>query len=374
MRDSKRSIIRVIAQRPARALTCAVLAVALASAPVLSPLSAYAVSDKTQAELSSAEAQVDQYAAAYDEATAKLEELQQQIDENTQAIAEIEAKLPEQQSQASQAMRDQYKYQQGSNPMVSLVLNSQSLSDFITTGVYYDEIQSANNEAINQLNEMQSELEQRQTELDQAKVQLEEEQQKAEEALAAAKKARSEAQAKAEAEAAAELAALANDTAPAEGTGESGNNPNSSATKPGGSANVPVNSGSGMWDMSRDEFIDTWGARIDAYLAGSPLAGYGRVFAEASWNTGVDPRWSPAISCVESSKGAHCVRSYNAWGMSKAGGGWLSFGSWEEAINYHVSYLKRVYGTTHTPAAAQKYCPPTWQDWYNKVAREMNRM
>ena len=63
MRDSNRSIISVIAQRPARALTCAALAVAFATTPLVSPTAAYAVSAETQAELAAAESQVDQYAA-----------------------------------------------------------------------------------------------------------------------------------------------------------------------------------------------------------------------------------------------------------------------------------------------------------------------
>ena len=94
----------------------------------------------------------------------------------------------------------------------------------------------------------------------------------------------------------------------------------------------------------------------------------------AAWNTGVDPRWSPAIACIESSKGLYCANSYNAWGWSAVGGGWRSFGSWGEGISAHVAYLGRNYGSTLTPDAAKKYCPPTWQDWYNKVAGQMNRI
>lgn len=48
------------------------------------------------------------------------------------------------------------------------------------------------------------------------------------------------------------------------------------------------------------------------------------------------------------------------------------FSSWEESITAHVAFLGDVYGPTLTPAAAQKYCPPTWQDWYNKVGGQMN--
>ena len=78
--------------------------------------------------------------------------------------------------------------------------------------------------------------------------------------------------------------------------------------------------------------------------------------------------------CIESTKGTYCANSYNAWGWSARGGGWRSFGSWSEGISAHVAYLGANYGSTLTPAAAKKYCPPTWQDWYNKVAAQMNRI
>ena len=35
---------------------------------------------------------------------------------------------------------------------------------------------------------------------------------------------------------------------------------------------------------------------------------------------------------------------------------------------------RQLYGATLTPAAAQKYCPPTWQDWYNKVGGQMSQI
>ena len=42
--------------------------------------------------------------------------------------------------------------------------------------------------------------------------------------------------------------------------------------------------------VGKEAFITEWTSRIDNYLAGSPLAGYGSTFAEAAWNNGVDPR------------------------------------------------------------------------------------
>ena len=121
------------------------------------------------------------------------------------------------------------------------------------------------------------------------------------------------------------------------------------------------------WGVGKEAFLAEWTARIDAYLAGSPLAGYGATFAEAAWNNGVDPRWSPAISNTESTKGANLFRPYNAWGWM----GTTTWGSWEESINAHIAGLASGYGYSITVANAQKYCPPTYMDWYNKTISQM---
>ena len=118
--------------------------------------------------------------------------------------------------------------------------------------------------------------------------------------------------------------------------------------------------------VGKEAFITQWTSRIDNYLAGSPLAGYGSTFAEAAWNNGVDPRWSPAISNTESSKGAVCFKPYNAWGWGSS-----SWSSWEGAINAHVAGLASGYGYSITVANAQKYCPPTYMDWYTKTISQM---
>ena len=297
MRYSQHSIVRVIASRPARARTCAALAVAFAATPVISPVAAHAVSAETQAEINEAAEQVDQYAAAYNEAVEKLDELQKQIEDNTARIEEIEAELPEMQQRASDAMREMYKYRTGTNPLANLVLKSESLSDFITTCVYMEEVQSANLDAIDGLTAAQQELEQKKAELDDANAQLEDEKEKAEEALKAAQQARSEAQAKAEAEAAAELAALqaeseAEQTAPGTGSASRATTPYGTAT-PGDTVDTSVSAGGVNWNVTYDEFVNEWGTRIDNYLAGSPMAGTGRIFADAAWNSGTDPRCLP---------------------------------------------------------------------------------
>ena len=118
--------------------------------------------------------------------------------------------------------------------------------------------------------------------------------------------------------------------------------------------------------VGKEAFIEEWGARIDAYLEGSPLAGYGDVFAEAAFDNGVDPRFSPAISNTESSKGAACFRAYNAWGWFGELGD-----SWEESIKAHVAGLAAGYGYTISEEAAKAYCPPTWEDWFEKTLAQM---
>lgn len=138
----------------------------------------------TQDQLSAAQQKIEAATSAYNDARTKLDDLQKQIDSNEASIEEIEAKLPEQQAKASSAMRDLYKYQKGTNPIVSFLVNAQSLGEFITTCKYTNQITSSSVDEIEELNNMQTELEQNKAELQQAKSQLEAEQKNAEDALA----------------------------------------------------------------------------------------------------------------------------------------------------------------------------------------------
>lgn len=123
------------------------------------------------------------------------------------------------------------------------------------------------------------------------------------------------------------------------------------------------------WNCGKDAFISEWANRINNYLAGSPLAGQGETFATAAWENGVDPRWSPAISNTESTKGANCFLPHNAWGWGSTG-----WSSWEEAINAHVAGLAKGYGYTISYSNAQKYCPPNYDNWFRDTLREMSKI
>ena len=97
---------------------------------------------------------------------------------------------------------------------------------------------------------------------------------------------------------------------------------------------------------SEYDFVDTWASRINAYMAGYPLAGQGRNFAQAAFEYGLDPRLSPALASLESTRGKYCFRAYNAWGWTGR-----SFSNWGEAIAAHVRYLATsgYYGFTWGP-------------------------
>ena len=123
------------------------------------------------------------------------------------------------------------------------------------------------------------------------------------------------------------------------------------------------------WSVGEEAFVAEWTERINDYLAGSPLAGYGATFAQAAWDYGVDPRFSPAIANTESSKGTDCFLPYNAWG-----GGEYSFSNWVEAIYAHVEGLSEGYGYTLSYSGAQKYCPPNYDTWYKNTLSEMKKI
>lgn len=110
--------------------------------------------------------------------------------------------------------------------------------------------------------------------------------------------------------------------------------------------------------------------RLNSYLAGSPLAGYGETFYNAACEYGVDPRLVAAISTVESGKGAHCFRSHNAWGW-----GGRNFSSWEDGIYTVTAGLHSGYGAgSLSYSMAKRYCPPNYDYWYNHVASEMSKI
>ncbi|OUO32461.1 hypothetical protein B5F85_06635 [Olsenella sp. An293] len=264
--------------------------------------------------------------------------------------------------------------QQGSGSLVELLLSADNFYELVSTIQYLDVIQSRNSEAVSELVSLTDELALTQASLNAQMDEAEAEKQRADEARDEAEEARDQLEAKiaaqAAAEAAARKAAIEAAQRAAELAAQSEQQTPTFTTESGNDATVEVpdlpDPDIVVPDSDKDAFVSEWSARIDAYLAGSPLAGQGTTFAEAAWEYGCDPRLSPAISTVESSTGRVCFLPHNAWGWGSS-----SWSSWEEAIWAHVAGLAAGYGGQLTYAGAQKYCPPNADAWYASVLANM---
>ena len=351
-------------------------------------------------ELQGAQEQVAESNRLYEEATERVEQVQGQIEANEERIDEIEGQLPEVREHAAESMRTLYKMQQGSGGLVELLLSADSFYELLTTIQYLDVISNQSNDAVAELVALSTELEHTRDSLDVQMEQAKQERQAASDALADAEAARDQLQAQIAAQAAAEEAerkaaieaskkareeaekaeAAQDESDDAEDTGSTSNESDDSTDEPPtfttGNGNqaeieVPSSPDPGPVDTpsEKDVYVAEWGARINAYLAGSPLAGQGETFAEAAWTYGCDPRFSPAIAMVESTLGRYCFKPHNAWGWGSS-----SWGSWEEAIWDHVAGLASMYGGQLTYEGAQMYCPPNADHWYSSVLANMQRI
>ena len=292
----------------------------------------------SEEELSELQKRVEDSAKAYDEAVQAVEDISEQVEANEKLLEETADKLQAQKGRSAQAMETMYKMRRGGYGIAGMILNSMSMEEFLTTWQYLDSIEQHNYSEIERYADLKRSYEETRSILEQQKAAAEQREKEAADALAQAQAAREEAQnraARAAQEEQARLAAAGVDTSAVD------------------------------WTVGKDAF------GIDVYLAGSPMAGTGKAFAEAAWRYGVDPRWSPAISNTESTKGRFIPGGYNAWGWTNGQGGYRTFASWEDGINQHVAYLARSYGYTITLEHAQKYCPPTYQAWYATTLSQM---
>lgn len=381
--------------RPRRFLATIVALLLAVPVALAGSESSWAVTEDVEAAITEAQRQIEESAAAYEDAVARINELEAEIKANEERIGELEAQLPQQRERSDEALAAIYKMNREGYSLINMVLSSESIVDFLSRVDYLTRLQDRNMETIRLLSSMEEELTRVQDSLDEALSEAKKQEQEAQDSLAVAKAAREmaqreaqeqarrereaqEAARKAAEEAAAKKAAeeaaaqeAAEESERGQAVAEEAPNADEAAAEAEEVAEetptVSPSDDGADWDEDKQAFVDSWAGRIDNYLSGSPLAGQGATFASAAWDYGVDPRWSPAISAVESSKGAACFRSHNAWGWGSA-----SWGSWEEAIDAHVAGLARGYGYTLSESAAKKYCPPNWRHWYDRCAAEMN--
>ena len=328
------------------------------------PFVAFAEDIDTDPQPDALQLEVERSAEAYQSAIENMAQIEDALAENEARIAELQKLIPEQQRKSNEAAVALYKSQIDSAGLLDLLLGSASVEDLFFRVDAINRVTLAHETELSRLVEMQNELAASTEKLEADRAAAEESVNAADRALTAAQAARLEAQRRAEEEAQRQVeaaAAAAAAQAPAQSEEAESEAPAETVE-----AEAVVSDGAD-WTSDQESFIAEWTWRIDAYLAGSPLAGQGRTFAEAAWNYGVDPRWSPAISYTESSKGAACYMPHNAWGW-----GGCEWDSWEEAINDHVRGLARGYGYTISMEAAQKYCPPNAQHWYDTTLAQMN--
>lgn len=319
---------------------------------------------------------------AYREAADSLAQIEDDISKSEERIAQIREELPAQRARTAASIKNLYIFQQSTDSILTLLLSADDFEDFIGTLRYMDAIHAHNTSEINALTSMEDELSQRLTGLVAQRDTAAEREEAARKALEEARSARvdlqqqaisialNESDARDEAVAIAVKALEAADAASAS-LPEDQKVQATFTTSSGNTAVVEVPTTTSVTtdplvtNTTSEETTD-WASRINSYLEGSPLAGYGEVFAEAAATYGVDPRLSPAIATIESSQGEYCFKDHNAWGWGSS-----SWDSWEDAIYDQVEGLATGYDGTLTIEGAEKYCPPNYQEWYSSVASEM---
>jgi len=373
-------VCRPVLRKGLSCMLAFILTVSLCVSGFFKAIPACAITENTEAELTETQKRIEETAVAYDNAIANLRVINQEIEVTQARISELEAVICAQQKKSDGASISLYKWFGDGYNYLSLIFDSGSFTEYINSFEYLTRVQKTLYYDIKQLNDMKKELEETKDSLELRKQFASIEIERANEALKDAQLAREEAQRKAEAEAIAEAeaAALAIALALAQAekerqekiaSGLKGNSDNE------GGLDELEDDGNGLdfseidWNCDKETFVEFWGVRIDAYMKGFPLEGYGRVFAAAAWDYGIDPRYSPAISCTESTKGKYCFLPYNAWGWGN-----YSWESWEEAIYAHVRGLSRGYSYSICIADAKKYCPPNWEFWYTLTLSQMKKI
>ncbi|MDR2672749.1 MAG: hypothetical protein LBC35_05595 [Coriobacteriales bacterium] len=338
-----------------------------AKSTVFSPTSVLYAPDESADEqmpnIAALQEQVEDASAVYDDANRRILEIEKQIAKTSDQILAIRTQLPTARKLSNKAASEYYRLMTSSNMFLDMIFGANSLSDFFANIEYTQRVNQSFLSDIGKLGRLSAELEAAQALLEADKAAIEEERHRAEQAVRDAQNAREVAEETAR-RIAEETAAA---TAAAAAAANDGHTPEAALpVGPPGGGPGSANPGSPGQISDKQSFVNTWAPRIDAYLAGSPLGGYGYAFANAAWDYNVDPRWSPAIACLESSKGRYLFREHNAWGW-----GQVDWPDWESAIYAHIRGLSIGYGYTISEAAAQKYCPPNWEYWYSFVSDQM---
>lgn len=360
----------------ARRVIAAACALSIAFAGIAAPNAVCAEEsssdlEQLQSDVDDLVAKIEETTASYQQAEEAVQAIEEQIAQNESRAAELVEQMPAQRARTAASVREMYIFQQDSSNLLAIILSTESFDDFLATLRYIDFVVEHNTTEINNLANMTDELAQTNSDLQIQRDAALQKQEEAQTALDEARNARAELQARAIAAALSEQG----DREAAIAVAQQALAMSDSATfitSSGNTATVQVPSSSSvstdalLSNITSSENSD-WAARINEYLKGSPLEGYGETFAAAAAKYGVDPRLSPAIATIESGKGTYCFRDHNAWGWGNE-----NYSDWETAIDEQVRGLATGYDGTLTLEGAEKYCPPNYQEWYSSVANEMD--
>ena len=182
----------------------------LSGSAVLVPAQAWAASASTEAELAKLTQQISDAEATYQNSVAQAESLQEEINSVADEILDLEQNvIPEQRERAADAASQLYKMQCNTPNLVSLLLQADSLEDFISSSKYLTVIQDEHTAELQRLSEVEDDLNAKMADLNAKQTEVAAEQQKASDALASVQSAAAEVQKKADAENAAEAQAAA---------------------------------------------------------------------------------------------------------------------------------------------------------------------
>ena len=174
------------------------------------PASAFAATEASESNLAQAKKQVEDASKTFEDSMSKVDELNEKIDDTTTEILRIEEEvLPEQRARAAEAASDLYKMQCDSPNIISMLMNSTSLEDFLTSTKYLTLIQDKHTDELNELKAVEDDLSAKMDDLHTALDDADAEKDKASAALEKAQTAADAAQSQVDSENAAEAKAIA---------------------------------------------------------------------------------------------------------------------------------------------------------------------
>ncbi len=174
------------------------------------PASAFAATEASESNLAQAKKQVEDASKTFEDSMNKVDELNEKIDDTTTEILRIEEEvLPEQRTRAAEAASDLYKMQCDSPNIISMLMNSTSLEDFLTSTKYLSLIQDKHTDELNELKAVEDDLSAKMDDLHTALDDADAEKDKASAALEKAQTAADAAQSQVDSENAAEAKAIA---------------------------------------------------------------------------------------------------------------------------------------------------------------------